>query len=114
MTSVPHYREQLLTEFHHRTHRNPRYSLRAFASFLGIDPSALCRIFSGRQEPSSGTCLKLAQKLGLSGDEQLHFLRSAIEERAKKEFDRWSLRVQSSMSTLEALPGALELTERVA
>ena len=94
MTDVPSYREHLLTEFHNRTQRNPRYSLRAFAAYLDIDPSALCRIFSGRQEPSSGTSLKLALKLGLSPEEQLVFLRSAIDERAKKEFVRWSQRAE--------------------
>src|SRR5271168_1005637 len=43
----PGFRAKLAEQFEARRERNPRYSLRAFAAFLGADHSTLSRILRG-------------------------------------------------------------------
>ncbi len=57
-------RERLQTELVDRCKRNPRYSLRSFARFLSIEPSALSKILKGKRRISEATHERLNQRLG--------------------------------------------------
>src|SRR5690606_12528133 len=76
-----------------RLGRNPRYSLRAFARDLGLGPTRLSEILSGKQGLSSLSAQKIAQKMGLSREESEIFVlqvesqhgRSALSREMAKE-----------------------------
>lgn len=81
---LPIHVQQLSQELAKRKKRNPRYSLRAFAHALGLDPSALSRILAGKQEISLITTRKVLKALKLQADERLLFLTSVADEKKKK------------------------------
>lgn len=81
---LPTHVQQLSQELAKRKKRNPRYSLRAFAHALGLDPSALSRILAGKQEISLITTRKVLKALKLQADERLMFLTSVADEKKKK------------------------------
>ncbi len=55
----------LKTEFSHRLLKNSRYSMRAFARDLEIDPSTLSKAFANRRSFSDELIVKIANKIGL-------------------------------------------------
>jgi transcriptional regulator with XRE-family HTH domain len=59
-------RTYLQTEFERRTRHNPRYSLRAYARMLQIDPSALCKILKGKRAITGQMFDHLCGRLSLS------------------------------------------------
>ena len=61
----------LFQEFLNRKKKNPSYSLRAFAKLLGISPSYLSLVFSGKRTLPPKQTLKIASKLELSPLESL-------------------------------------------
>jgi uncharacterized protein (TIGR02147 family) len=63
------FRVLLLEELEKRCKRNPKYSLRTFARFLGTDSSSLSKILNAKREFSRRNIEKFAQKLGLSPQE---------------------------------------------
>jgi uncharacterized protein (TIGR02147 family) len=69
-----HYREFLERELRVRIRRNPRYSLRAFARDIGMQPSKLSEVLSGIRGLSKATAEKVVQKIGLSSKETAVFL----------------------------------------
>lgn len=60
---------ELQSTLERRAQANPRYSLRAFARDLQMDPSVLSKILLGNRGISSGNLVKLCKGLGYS-DEQ--------------------------------------------
>lgn len=66
---VPDYRIILRSELAERCKHNPNYSLRAFARDLGIAPSRVSEILSGKQGLSRKAALSIAERLGLSTEE---------------------------------------------
>jgi transcriptional regulator with XRE-family HTH domain len=66
------------SEFQVRRTRNPRYSLRAFASFLGTDHSTLSQMMRGKRPVPVSHLRVWAKKLGLDDEEILAYL--AAEE----------------------------------
>ncbi|MGZ8556632.1 MAG: TIGR02147 family protein [Sulfuricurvum sp.] len=60
-----HFRLWLRKEFTNRCKRNPRYSLRAFATLLDIDPSSLSQILSGKRSFSKKVILHICEKLAV-------------------------------------------------
>jgi PAS domain S-box-containing protein len=69
-----------------RKESNPRYSLRAFASFLGLHPSALSRVLSGKQDLSVPSALQILRKLKLNQEEQELFIVSVGQEKSRQTF----------------------------
>jgi uncharacterized protein (TIGR02147 family) len=63
------FRERLRVEFEARRKRNARYSLRAFAAFLGADHSTLSQIMRGTRPISDGRIRSWSRKLGLNKEE---------------------------------------------
>ena len=67
----PHLSETQRTRFRYwlqsrlatRCQKNPKYSLRAFAKNLEMDPSSISQLLSGKRAPSMGTVLKICEKL---------------------------------------------------
>lgn len=76
----------LQAELKRRKEKNERYSLRAFASFLQLDPSALSRILSCKQELSLQTSLQVIRKLKLGPNERAQFIRSIAEEKYRRAY----------------------------
>jgi len=67
------YRETLREELASRCRINPRYSLRAFARDVGLAPSRLSEIFSGKQGLSREAALRVAARLGYTPEEAAVF-----------------------------------------
>jgi transcriptional regulator with XRE-family HTH domain len=64
------FRSLLQQELLRRCKANPGYSLRAFASFLKVESSALSKILTGKRRVGQRTFQKLADRLGLDPAEQ--------------------------------------------
>lgn len=60
--------------FEEKKMRNPQYSLRTFASRLGISSGALSEILKGKRELSLKQKLKIVDKLELSPEERQNFI----------------------------------------
>jgi transcriptional regulator with XRE-family HTH domain len=67
------FRKRLTEEFEKRRQKNPRYSLRAFASFLGADHSTLSQILRGARPLPEASIRRWAEKLGLDREEALAY-----------------------------------------
>ena len=63
------FREKLRAEFAARRVKNARYSLRAFASFLGADHSSVAQILRGSRPIPAARIRAWARKLGLGPEE---------------------------------------------
>jgi transcriptional regulator with XRE-family HTH domain len=63
------FRERLRREFEARRKRNARYSLRAFATFLGADHSTLSQILRGARPVPKSRIRSWSRKLGLDQEE---------------------------------------------
>jgi len=59
------FRDRLAAEFQMRRAANPRYSLRAFAAFLGTDHSTISQIIRSRRRAPSNQIRRWAHKLGM-------------------------------------------------
>lgn len=68
------FREKLESEFAARQAKNPRYSLRAFAAFLGTDHSTLAQILRGSRHAPAAQIRVWARKLGLTQEEAAVFI----------------------------------------
>jgi hypothetical protein len=77
----PYHVKVLLAEMEKRKEINNRYSLRAFAKFLGIAPSTLSRVLTTGQELSVAGTRKIMKKLQLNDQERLLFIASVAEEK---------------------------------
>jgi uncharacterized protein (TIGR02147 family) len=83
------FRIFLQQELEKRCKKNPKYSLRTFARFLGTDSSSLSKILSAKREFSRKNLEKFAQKLGLSPTEIRAYLvnetLSAADSKGKRQ-----------------------------
>lgn len=66
--------------------KNPRYSLRAFAGKLGVDPSALSKAFAGKKDFSVETRAQCLERLGASAREKKAYLKTGEFEELSYEF----------------------------
>ena len=73
MSQFASYRDILNTELAERCSMNPRYSLRAFARDLGLNPSRLSEVLNGKQGLSEKSGMTLAKALGFTLDESHYF-----------------------------------------
>jgi uncharacterized protein (TIGR02147 family) len=69
-TNYKHYLKDVLEQ---RLHARRRYSLRAFARDLGMNPARLSCVLNDKKGLSAEAALNIGQKLGLSPDECDHF-----------------------------------------
>jgi transcriptional regulator with XRE-family HTH domain len=63
------FRERLQRELAARCGRNPRYSLRGFANFLGVDHATLSQILRGKRAVTATTIRRLGVRIGLDNAE---------------------------------------------
>lgn len=67
---TPYYRLFLQAELDRRCRTNPRYSLRAFARAIAIDPSSLSKILSGKMALSPRAATTLVERLACTPEQQ--------------------------------------------
>jgi len=82
IANVPYYRLFLQSELARRCRKNPRYSLRAFAGHLDMDPGAFSRILNGKRPLSPRLARRLTDSLSLAPEDQMRFLNSVAQDRA--------------------------------
>lgn len=84
-TEQPYYLSKLAYEFELKKCQNARFSLRAFAKKLALDPGTLSRILRGERTPSLQLGARLAAFLGLNQEESDLFLNSLATHKARLE-----------------------------
>jgi transcriptional regulator with XRE-family HTH domain len=62
-------RERLVSEFEERKGSNPRYSIRAFAAFLGDDHSTVSQVMRGVRRATVAQVRQWSRKLGIPAEE---------------------------------------------
>lgn len=82
------YREILLKEYEKRKTKNPRYSLRAYAKYLGMTASRLSEIFSHKRGMSPDLAHRIIDKLDFAEFEKSLFLDLVESEEARSPIDR--------------------------
>ncbi len=82
--SRPFHLEVLCQELESRKKRNPKYSLRAFAHSLTLDPAALSRIMSNKRNLSLRAARNVVQALKLNPDVRVKFQHSVVQTFQKK------------------------------
>ena len=87
----------LQRELMRRCKEKPGYSLRAFARFLDMDPTALSRILSGKRRVTKGVLKKITPKLGLDPLTVSHLANEQVESSKEQEY------IQISQDTFEAI-----------
>lgn len=75
------YRQLLTDELSRRCAKNPRYSLRAFATALGVDPGNLSRAMRGQSNLSVEYARRIATALALSPTAASELLESSTRSR---------------------------------
>lgn len=78
--SIPDY---LHDELEKRVARNSRYSLRAFAKALSLNPAELSQVLKGQRKLSLNSAYKVSQSLGFTPGETRHFLLMLQKEKGK-------------------------------
>jgi uncharacterized protein (TIGR02147 family) len=77
------FRRTLQAELARRCSRNSRYSLRAFAKYLGVDHSTLSQLLRGKRRLTDATVRKLGYRLGLEPAQIEIFAAAARAEPAR-------------------------------
>lgn len=68
------FRKRLEEELRARSANNPRYSLRAFAAFLGTDHSTLSQILKGKRRAPAAQIRQWSKKLGFDPEEAAAYI----------------------------------------
>jgi len=97
-----HYRTWLSQELLRRISLNPSYSLRRFAQQLGVSPSTLSGVLSGKRKLTLKASTKIVEKLGLSPREAQRFFNLVT-----------SAHTGSVMNASAATPEFIRLSEEV-
>jgi uncharacterized protein (TIGR02147 family) len=105
MERMHYYQQRIQASLSERIERNPRYSLRAFAKILGLQPSALSQIISGKRFPSSKLASRLFSVLNLSPLEEQEFLKSLAQAKVGAGLKRVSPQLRNLLSQ-KAVPAA--------
>lgn len=82
------FRQYLQDRYEVRKKENPAFSLRYIAGKAGIDPGTLSRVMKGERKVDSRVVGRLAQALGLSGDEKKYFENLAFFSQAKSQTEK--------------------------
>ena len=84
------YQRKLRDALTERVKRNPRYSLRAFAQTLDLDPGTFSQMLSGKRFPSEKLAERIFEQINFSPEEQKEFLKSLAEAKDKAGLKRIS------------------------
>lgn len=85
MPNVTGYRDLLRSELVERIKKNPSYSLRAMAKQVGVAPSLLSNVISGKKNLSPERALTVAKALNFSTKNRGHFISLVQLESTKSE-----------------------------
>lgn len=99
-----YYQERLREELVKRVQKNPHYSLRSFAKVLGIGPSALSLILSGKRFISTKIINRIFQVLELTETEQKLFLESVLKEKQARGLTRISPAIRKKLTQAKVAP----------
>lgn len=88
-------RERLHIELLKKQEKNPSYSLRAFAKFLGVNPTTLSLFLNGKRNISSNTLQKIVEKLQIDEGTQQSL---CIEENNKNNYEELNFELLSTIS----------------
>lgn len=77
------YRDFLKTSLAERISKNPHYSLRSFAKGLGISPAMLSLVHHKKRNLNQSNAMRIAKRLGLTGNEAEYFCYLVQYEAAK-------------------------------
>jgi len=91
------FRLWLQKQFTDRCQKNSRYSLRAFAGFIGLDASTVSQILSGKRAPSKKVLIDICEKLSAT-PKDLRLLGVAEIAPGEEEFYQVSVDTFSVMS----------------
>ncbi|MBX3019469.1 MAG: TIGR02147 family protein [Bdellovibrionaceae bacterium] len=75
--------EYLHDELGQRVQRNSRYSLRAFAKALSLNPAELSQVLKGQRKLSLNSAFKVTQAMGFTPSETKHFLLLLQKEKGR-------------------------------
>lgn len=84
MQQAEFHLKMLKKEFERRQTSNPRYSLRAFARDLALDPGLLSRLMAGKRLMALSTAKRVTERLRLEEGEARRFLQSAALDQAQR------------------------------
>ena len=84
MQQAEFHLKTLKREFERRQGANPRYSLRAYARDLTLDPGLLSRLMTGKRLMAISTAKRVAERLRLAEAEALRFVQSAALDQAQR------------------------------
>jgi len=90
MKAESYYKTILEEELAKRVERNPRYSLRALAKALSLEPGALSQVLSGKRVPSYKMAQKILAGLDLAPDQEEKFLGSLAKTHQSRGLERVS------------------------
>jgi uncharacterized protein (TIGR02147 family) len=90
MERVPYYRKVLLNALAEKSSKNPKYSLRAFSKFLGMNSSTVSQIINGKRMLSEKMAHKIFLKLQMPTDSKEEFLLSVSITKMKLGHRRFS------------------------
>jgi transcriptional regulator with XRE-family HTH domain len=74
VAAITRFRERLQQELSARRAKNARYSLRAFAVFLGDDHSTLSQVLRGTRKPTTRQIRAWSRRLGLEQEEAAAYI----------------------------------------
>lgn len=94
------YRRILRSQLEIRCRKNKRFSQNAFAKFLGLRPSRLTEILSGKQGLSLRWAREISKKLNFNYAEENHFCTLVLAEHSRSPVQR---KAHSSLSRESAL-----------
>lgn len=83
LTENMDYRRWLYSQIEERRRKVPSYSLRSFASKVGVSPASLSQVMSGKRKLSRKMASQIAGKLCLSPLETRRLIQSTFMERFK-------------------------------
>jgi uncharacterized protein (TIGR02147 family) len=81
-------KELLASELKKRKDRNPNFSLRAFARWLGISPSQLSQMLTGKRPITLSTMKKISHRLDLSPLEHKELMTSLIADTSSMDSEK--------------------------
>lgn len=97
------YRDILKEQLQRRQELNPQFSLRSFAKKLGVSPSKISEVLSGKKKLSVGRLEELAERLNLRDKEKEIFLISGeIESSKVKNKEELERQIKKAMQELNA------------
>ncbi|MGE0171910.1 MAG: DUF4423 domain-containing protein [Oligoflexales bacterium] len=92
--------EWIREEYHARRHKNPSYSLRAFAKFLELSPGRLSNFLASKRPLTRKTGERIADKLGYNPTQRQIFLDKI--RKARTEFDKTPQEVEWKAEEVKA------------